>query len=293
MIQLFLSTTFHGESVTDIDEVLSLMNGLDIDGIELGSTHSYRSDMISVINRNQNKNFVTHNFFPPSKNLDFVMNIASVKPGIRNKSVNHARYCIKFAADIGASVYTVHPGFVSTPSISKKSNGMYDFSFTEEGVDKKTAFTNMVQSLLILIKVANQNKIRLAIETEGSLTEPGVLLMETMEEYDDFFLKLPEGIFLNLNLAHTRFASIEYKYKMSDFIKRYYNKIILVEVSHNNDKIDQHLPLEDESYVFSYLPLLPDVPHILEFRNSNIKQIQQSIRLMRKHSKKGSKNARY
>ena len=43
--------------------------------------------------------------------------------------------------------------------------------------------------LLILIKVANQNKIRLAIETEGSLTEPGVLLMETMEEYDDFFLK--------------------------------------------------------------------------------------------------------
>jgi sugar phosphate isomerase/epimerase len=280
-MQLFLSTTFHGTAVTEVDEVLRLLDGLDIDGIELGSTHIDRSDLRNVIKECCNKNIVTHNFFPPAKRKDFVMNIASINSEVRSQSVNHARYCIKFAVDIGASVYTIHPGFLATPDVNKKNSHTYDFNFTKERVNKKIAFANMVDSLFLLIETAKENKIKLAIETEGSLTEPGVLLMETIEEYDELFSVFLEDIFLNLNLAHTRFASIEHRYKMDDFIKHYYNKIVLVEVSHNNGKIDQHLPLTADSYVFNYLSLLPDVPHILEFRNSNIDQIKHSITLMR------------
>mgnify|MGYP006223427539 CR=1 FL=1 len=81
---------------------------------------------------------------------------------------------------------------------------------------------------------------------------------------------------------------------MDDFIKQYYDKIVLVEVSHNNGKIDQHLPLKADSYVFDYLPLLPNVPHILEFRNATVDQIKHSITLMTNFSKNDkSINARY
>ena len=283
-MQLFLSTTFYGIINSDISKALEGLDTLDIDGIELGSTHAYQSNIGNIISKNWVGRIVTHNFFPPMKDVEFVMNIASDDIDIRNKSVNHAVFCIKFAASIGAEVYTVHPGFTAKPDIHKNTNYTYDFSFNDEKVDKKISFVNMVKSLKLLIKIAKKNKIRLAIETEGSLTKTGVLLMESMDEYDQIFSIFREDIFLNLNLAHTRFASIEHGFKVKEFIKKYYEKIILVEISHNNGKVDQHLPLVGDSYVFDYLHLLPDVPCILEFRNSTINQIKYSISLMRKYS---------
>jgi len=284
--QIFLSTTFHGNNLTDIYDVLSLVDGLDIDGIELGSTHRGRVDLLDVIREKWRKDTVTHNFFPPSNDTNFVINIASVDSDVRSKSISHAKYCIEFASNIGASIYTVHPGFIATPSVNRKGNQNYDFDFTEQRECRKTAFSNMVESLSQLIAVAKKNKIKLAIETEGSLAKPGVLLMERIDEYDSLFAKFPEDLYLNPNLAHTRLASIEYKYKMNDFIMRYYNKVALVEVSHNNGKIDQHLPLVEDSYVFNYLSLLPNVPYVLEFRNATIEQIKHSVNLMRRFFQK-------
>ena len=281
-MQLFLSTTFHGKNSTDIDEVLRLIDGLDIDGVELGSTHIFRADIDNIINERWGKRIVTHNFFPPAINQDFVMNIASVDSDVRNKSINHAKHCIEFAANIHASTYTIHPGFITDPGVNKNNKHTYDFVFPRNRVRKETAFSIMLDSLSILIETAIENNIELAIETEGSLSEPGVLLMETIEEYDHLFSIFPEHIYLNLNLAHTRFASIEHGFEMDDFIKQYYRKVVLVELSDNDRKVDQHLPLTNNSYVFNYLPLLPNVPHILEFRNATIDQVKNSITLMRR-----------
>jgi len=286
-MELFLSTTFYGSTTTDIDDVIILLDEVDIDGLEIGSTHNYSSGLLDIIKKNWNKNIVTHNFFPPSENPSFVLNLAAVDSDVRNQSVSYAKSCIEFASDIGALVYTVHPGFMVTPDINKSSINTYDFDFKGERESRGVSFDNMIESLSLLIEVARINKIKLAIETEGSLTKKNVLLMETIKEYDDLFLKFPQDLYLNLNLAHTRFASIEHKYNMIEFVKRYYKKIALIEVSHNNGKIDQHLPLTDDSYIFDYLDLLPNVPHILEFRNSSIDQINHSISLMRNFSKKG------
>ncbi|MSO89954.1 MAG: hypothetical protein EXQ89_08340, partial [Rhodospirillaceae bacterium] len=63
---IFVSTTWHGEGRTDLDDVLARMEGLDIDGIELGSTHAFRSDLAAVIGRRVRGRIMTHNFFPPA-----------------------------------------------------------------------------------------------------------------------------------------------------------------------------------------------------------------------------------
>ena len=284
-MQLFVSTTFYQQTATNVTEVLRKLKGLDIDGVELGSTHIYRSDMEDVIRKEWDKRIVTHNFFPPTKDKNFVMNISSNHSEIRNQSVDHASYCIQVAANIGAEVYTVHPGFMATPNLKNQVTNNYDFNFGSEKVKKEIALSYMLESLTRLIDVAKENKIKLAIETEGSLTEPGVLLMETMEEYEQLFLCFPADIHINLNLAHTRFASIEHGYSVNEFINCYKDYICLVEVSHNNSKTDQHLPLNKGSFVFDHLSFLPDVPHILEFRNSSIEQIKDSIQLIRTDSK--------
>ena len=285
-MQLFLSTTFYSNSTSDIEDVLPLLSTFNIDGIELGSTHIYRSDIEGIIRKIWKKRVVTHNFFPPTEDPNFVMNIASGNDEIRNHSIAHAKHCIEVASNIGAEIYTIHPGFMSMPDIRKENNNTYDFNFGPERLQKNLAIGYMLDSLSTLIDSAKKFKIKLAIETEGSLTQPGVLLMETIDDYDQLFSNFSEGVYLNLNLAHTRFAAYEHGYTISKFIRRYYKYICSVEVSHNNGRVDQHLPLVEGSYVFDYLSLLPDVPYILEFRNSSIKQIKQSIQLMRDFSKK-------
>ena len=279
-MQIFLSTTFYGSTATDIKDVLKLLDKFNIDGIELGSTHLYCVDIENIVRKKWSKRIVVHNFFPPKKDLSFVVNIASDDIDICNQSISYAKYCIKVAASIGAEVYTIHPGFMAIPDLQNKDSDTYDFHFSSKRIQKELAFSNMLRSLSELIDTAKQYHIKLAVEPEGSLTEPGVLLMETMDEYDRLFLKYPEDLYLNMNLAHTRFAAKEHKYDVEEFINRYYDKIALVELSHNNGKIDEHKPLVKESYVFDYLHILPDVPHILEFRNSTGGQGRSSIELI-------------
>jgi sugar phosphate isomerase/epimerase len=285
-MQLFLSTTFYSSSTSDIENVLPLLHEFDIDGIELGSTHIYRLDIEDIIRKIWKKRIVTHNFFPPAEDPNFVMNIASDNDEIRNRSITHAKHCIEVASNIGAEIYTIHPGFMSMPDMRNEDNNTYDFNFGPERLNKNLALGYMLDSLNILIDSAKEFKIKLAIETEGSLTQPGVLLMETIDDYDQLFSNFSEGIYLNLNLAHTRFAANEHGYSIDEFIRRYFKYICSVEVSHNNGRVDQHLPLVEDSYVFDYLSLLPDVPYILEFRNSSVEQIKKSIQLMKNFSKK-------
>ena len=283
-MQLFISTTFYDSNPTDLAEILQLIHGLDVDGLELGSTHYFRKDIETVVNNSCDHRIVTHNFFPPTENPDFVINIASEDAEIRNASIAHARHCISVASRLGAEVYTVHPGFLAKPVSSIVEINKYDFDFNDERTEHKIAFALMIDALCELSNLAIKKGIKLAIETEGSLTRPGVLLMETLDEYEQLFSIIPDNIFLNMNLAHTRFAAKAHNYSMNDFIDRYRNRIILVEISHNDGVSDQHLPLTKDSYIFDYLDSLPNVPYILEFRNAEINQVQKSIALMRAHS---------
>ena len=286
-MQLFLSTTFYGKGRTDLIDVFPLIEKFDLDGVELGSTHNYRKDLGSIIKKTYKGRIVTHNFFPPSRNSSFVVNIASENIEIRKNSIEYATYCIIEAAKLGAEIYTVHPGFLSNPSTSDAKLGSYDFDFSDEKMDRDIAFNFMIQSLTELKKIAIEYGVKLAIETEGSLTKPGVLLMETLNEYDELFSIFPEDIYLNINLAHTRFAAQAHDYSLKEFINRYYEKIVLIEVSHNDGIIDEHLPLIKESYVFDYFDILPDVPYVLEFRNTGLGAIEHSIALMRAHNFQG------
>ena len=282
-MQLFLSTTFYGIERTNLADILPVINKFDLDGIELGSTHNYSQDLVNIVKNEYNGRIVTHNFFPPSKNSSFVVNLASENIEVRENSIAHATHCIIEAAKLGAEIYTVHPGFLANPMTSDAKLGNYDFDFSDEKIDRHIAFNFMIHSITKLRKIAIKYGVKLAIETEGSLTKPGVLLMETLSEYDLLFSIFPEDIYLNINLAHSRFAAEAHDFSLREFINRFYEKIVLVEVSHNDGIIDQHSPLVKGSFVFDYFDILPDVPYILEFRNADLGEIEQSIALMRAH----------
>jgi sugar phosphate isomerase/epimerase len=286
-MQVFLSTTFHGVSQTDLFEVLDIAAKVDVCGFELGSTHIYREDFLEKISTIKTSRFLTHNFFPPAPDPNLIINLASVDDDVRNASLECVSNCLQFASQIKAELYTVHPGFRSNAlATGSGAGGNYDFNFSPDLAPHETCFENMLRSLEVLVKLANQLKIPLAIETEGSLTRPGFLLMEQYEEYDHLFKAFGDDIFLNCNLAHTRFAGMEHGYTLDEFITRYRHRFAAAELSHNNGHGDEHLPLIEGSYIFDYINKLPDIPLILEFRNSTIEEVIKSVNLLKEHSAK-------
>jgi sugar phosphate isomerase/epimerase len=282
-MQVFASTTFHGSERTRASDVVAMMQSLPLDGIELGSTHVFETEATLLGIRDiWKRRILTHNFFPASADESLVLNLAAADAALRARSLDHCRSCITMAAKLGAELYTVHPGYLAAPleAASKKGASYYDFRFSEMRVPHEAAFAAMLESLGVLLDAAENAGIALAIETEGSVTKQGVLLMERPEEYERLFDVLPR-IRLNFNLAHTRLSSRVHGFDLGEFIARFGSHFAAVELSHNDGNSDQHAPLVRDSYVLSWIDRLPDVPFIMEFRNAALSDLERSASLIR------------
>lgn len=282
-MQIFASTTFLGTDRTRVTDIVRAMRGAALDGIELGSTHLFEETAeLLKIKDLWGGRLLTHNFFPPSADEDFVLNIASMDKDARARSVAHCRYCIGVAAKLGAELYTVHPGFMAVPleAASRKGSSYYDFKFDEGRVPHEAAFAAMTESLGMLLDEAGKAGVTLAIETEGSVTKQGILLMERPEEYERLFNALP-GIRLNFNLAHTSLSARVHGFAVADFVDRFGARFAAVELSHNDGHSDQHAALVPGSYVLDWVDRLPDVPWIMEFRNASVADLDYSASLIR------------
>ena len=281
---IFVSTTYYKKEKSFLKIVLEELSELDIEGIEIGSTHVYetRSSFKSKLKQIKKKIFV-HNFFPPTRNENFLINIASSNTKIRNKSINLIKKNIKFCKEVGSLLYTIHPGFLSeaVPQTNFKKRN-YDFIFSNKNLlEKKLGFNNMVLSLQKILNYAKKMNIKVAIETEGSIKKGKYLMMQTPEEYKKLLKIFPNNLFFNLNIAHSYFASVSNNFSLKNFIKLIHPKIVAVELSSNNKKDDQHLPITLKSNNLKYLKLIKNKPIILEFRNTDIEKIKKSINIVR------------
>jgi len=281
-MQIFASTTFLGPGRTGLEDALDALEPVNLDGIELGSTHLWSAGFEEALKKRQQSRFFTHNYFPPARE-DLIVNLASTDSSVRTASLKHAKFCLDFAAEIGAEIYTVHPGFLAEPDRTSeiRSQSGYDFVFSAHKAPRDEAFRLMVDSIRELAEHASRKNVALAIETEGSVTEPGVLMLEQPREMGMLFSAIPEGLSINLNLAHTLFAAEHYGFSVEEFIARWRDRIVLVEISHNDGNSDQHLPLTPGSPMLEWIHFLPDVPYVLEFRDSNARQLAESSAQLR------------
>ena len=278
-MKLFVSTSAVGPTPSDVDGALAALAALPCDGIELGSTHAWRADFAAAVRARWTGPTFVHNYCPPARQ-EFVLNIASVDAHVRAASVAHAKQSLAFATEVGASLYTIHPGYLAEPTGRQGERG-YDFAFAENRAGHERALAAMVESLKALADDAARLGVTLAIETEGSATKPGVLLMETPDEYERLFDALPNGVALNFNLAHSRFAAKLHGFSLQRFVEQYRARFAAAELSHNGGAVDEHRPLTADSWVLDWIPRLDGVPLILEFRDASRTDIERSLVLAR------------
>ena len=104
--------------------------------------------------------------------------------------------------------------------------------------------------------------------------------MQKPEEYKKLLKYFkPKELGINLNIGHLNLASKAFKFSKSKFINIIKPYVVAMELSHNNGKEDQHLPLKKGKWYWKIIndPYFSNVYKILEFRNTDIKRIKKVI----------------
>lgn len=281
--KLYVSTTFVPDKLS-VEEALIQCGEVSVSNVELGANHIHENS--SSIIKKYDFDFLVHNYFPIPED-DFVVNIASEDNSIREKSINHVRNAIDFCCEEGCKLYTFHPGFTINPISSGQGTKSYDFKWGKNVVDDhayEMANNNMYKSLAECVKYASNSNIRIAIETEGSFQKSEFLLMQRPEEYEKLFKEFSsDDLGVNLNIGHLNLAANAFGFSKQDFVDSIADYIVAMEMSHNDGEVDQHLPLEAETW---YWPVIFDerfnkAYKIMEYRNTDIKAIAENIKLFR------------
>tara|TARA_B100001057_G_scaffold474854_1_gene540954 strand:+ start:8399 stop:9259 length:861 start_codon:yes stop_codon:yes gene_type:complete len=284
MREIFVSTTFIRDK-TSVFKAIKLLKKIKVKNIELGSNHIYEKSFIEL--KNYKFNFFVHNYFPVPKK-DFVINIASINEKIRKKSIRQIKKSILFTKFIGGGLYTFHPGFYSDPKGARLNDKNYDFLWNKKRIDrklKKDSYRRMIISIKEIVKFSKKNKVRIAIETEGSIKAKDHLMMQLPSEYKNFKKSFsPKELGINLNLAHLNLASKTFKFDKKKFINSIKKYLVAVELSHNYKNEDSHKPIKKGSWYISFIKknVPQNIPIILEFRNSKINEIINSINLIKR-----------
>ena len=142
----------------------------------------------------------------------------------------------------------------------------------------------MYKSLDEIVAYAFSKKIKIAIETEGSLNKKDHLLMQQPKEYEVFMSKYSTSdIGINLNIGHLNLASNAFHFDRIEFVDLIQNYIVAMELSHNDGKEDQHLPLQLDSWYWNVIldPRFEHLYKILEFRDTPISDIINNIHMIK------------
>ena len=267
---VYLSTTFASKN-TPVTGVLELLRERGVTAVELGSIHCWESDLTSRLKR-FNMDYIVHNYFPPPEEK-FVVNIASRNRDIRKCSIEHAKSSISFCAEIGARMYTCHPGFITDPDGESTRSENYDFRFQAQSgnnSDYEESFKLFLDGTKTLSEHARTEGVTLAVESQGSRQQYGHLLLQRPGEFTLFFKHFnKEDVGLNVNLGHLNLASRVYEFVPSEFISQFSHNIVALEISHNDGYKDDHAALKSDGW---YWPVITDdrlsgVCKIFEGRN--------------------------
>jgi sugar phosphate isomerase/epimerase len=279
MNTICLSTTFVADQ-SSLRHALEVCDKAKISMVEIGSNHCYEPDY-SYVN-NYSFEYLVHNYFPTPED-SFVVNIASLDESIHSRSIEHIKKSIEFCTEIGAKLYTFHPGFLTDPKGSNPSNQNYDFRWDKEFLKKanyEKAWEQMVGAFQEIIPYAQEKQVSIAFETEGSFHKKDHLMMQHPKEYEQFFkLFTSDEIGVNLNIGHLILAANAFDFSYQTFVDLIAEYVVAMELSHNDGVEDQHLPLQPDGW---YWPLILDkrfenTYKILEFRNTSILTIKETL----------------
>ncbi len=198
--------------------------------------------------------FQLHNYFPPA-DPPFVYNLASLDQKIVKRTFDCLSRSIALSAELGASRFSFHAGFLVDPPLSYLGNTWSSLELADVG----TATRIFVDAVRDLAQVAKEHKMELLVEnnvlTEETQTEcgPDVLLMASHAQIVEVMEKLPSGVGLLMDVGHLNvsahtmnFSRIDALLDLTEITRGYH-------LSENNGRSDANDALTPTSWFWTYL----------------------------------------
>ncbi len=267
----FVSTSVFANG-TPVDIAIESLLDMGIENIELSSVHEYDDNVLAAA-AHFTANFVSHNFFPPTKDR-LVLNLASADEKIHKNSIQFMKAAIDYAERMDIKLYTIHPGFLADPVGESKSKENFDFQFAADvsapsAAEYEKAFERFLHGVKEIGNYIQGKDIKVAVETQGAVDKKDLVLFARPDEFKRFCSEIKsEQIGINLNMGHLNLAAKAWDFDKKAAVTKIKDRIFAVEVTDNNGKVDEHAPLKDDSW---YLEILKDkhfkdVPVIFEGR---------------------------
>lgn len=272
---------FMGMSIENVIE-LARENNLTV---EFSSGLPFRKDMVDIY-LNADIKRLPHNYFPAPKE-PFVLNLASTKDEIRNRSIAHCLLGLELAKRTEAPFYAAHAGFCVDPhpeELGRKLKQTQKYTRDEN-------WQIFINSVKILLEKANELQVDFLIENnvvagmnilqDGSnpllCAEPGELLA-LMEA-------VPNSRFgILLDTAHLLISARSLRFDADQAIKMLTPEIRAFHHSDNDGNFDTNDHLRKEYWFLSHMKEFQDRVHILEIKNMTVANIKDHMALLESHA---------
>ncbi len=279
-MSLYVSTTYFGDG-SQVQYALRDLEKLKIKKIELGSNHS--SVKNNKLNLKKNTKYIVHNYFPPEEK-DFILNIASTRSQVRDKSIAFIKSSIIWCQKNDIKFYTIHPGFFAE-AISPLGYGgqkrNFDLNFDKKSIVLKNRRKTLDETSRIikhLYDFAN-GRTQLLIENQGSITSHNFTLFDSYDELKRLKKNVGLKLKFNFNLAHAYLSGINITDKKT-FLE-FYEDSPFFETSEIRSIYDSHLPLKAGNgrilkLLKEYKSLFRKSNGIFEYRNIEAEKLLKS-----------------
>jgi sugar phosphate isomerase/epimerase len=277
MLDIYISTlAFKGKTIEDIIE-LSKKNNYQI---EFSSGLPYRINM-EAIYCNATIKRVPHNYFPaPIK--PFVLNLASSDDYIRNMSIEHCLNGLRLAKVSTSPFFSAHAGFCLDPK-PEELGSRIKVSNEYNREENKLLFIN---SLKKIVKYANDLNIDFLIENNvianfNISNDNNPLLCCESIEIKWMFDEIKNYNFgLLLDTGHLKVSCKTLDLNIDDELSEISKYIRCIHHSDNNGLEDNNCELTDEYWFLSKMSKFKKIPHVIEVKNLEEKELLQQIKIL-------------
>ena len=226
--------------------------------------------------------FIIHNYFPPPLG-PFVLNLASNHDANRRRSIEFVVRALDLTAQLGASFYSVHAGFITDPMAFEKDGFVFPLPASQE--ESVLAMDRFVRSVKTVLSHAEKLRIQLLIENNVCVAEnKGKLLLQTAEEFEELFRRCPsENLGMLLDTGHLNVSASTFNFDRMEFVERVAPFVRAFHVHDNDGATDRHDPLQPGSWVVAVLnrPEFAQCPVILESKFQDVQALSQHVSWLR------------
>jgi len=223
-------------------------------------------------------NYLVHNYFPPPLK-PFVFNLASKNPEIAQRSLELAKKAVQLCKKIGSPFYSFHSGFLYDAEVSLEEKTKTFKPINKTLYRKETALKNFFKNLIILQKIAKQNKVWLLIENNvcPPVLKNKLLFFDEKDFLWIFSHKEIDQVGILLDTGHLKVSAKTYGFSMSTVIQKLKDKIVALHLHDNNALADLHGKIKAGSWIENIIKQLknPNLILILEARLKNINEVLQ------------------